>query len=340
MNAEQLGCLCAVVEAGGFTGAARRLFLSRPAVSQQVRALERELDAVLLDRSRRPVQTTETGEAVYHYGIEVLERLAAMREAVDQLKGLRAGRVRLVAGLGTGLYLLPPVIARFQREYAGVRVDLAVEPAAAVFERVQRGGAELGITLGHGVPSTLVTRPLYRDPLVLVVGRGHAWARRGARALPLASLARQPLVGLGGPFARSRALLVEGLAAAGLTPRFELQFDNIEAVKRVVATGEGAAFLFESHVAVEVAAGVLERVAVAGLDLHGEFVAIWRPRQYLSPLVQAFLAFADRTIARQFEDIALARPPARAQRRPQPASPSDTAKAWIASDQQRSTGAS
>src|SRR4051794_37353549 len=120
MNTDQLQCLCAVVEERGFTGAARRLFLSRPAVSQQVHALERELDTVLLDRSRRPVVTTEAGEAVYHYGVEVLERLAAMRDAIEQLKGLRAGRVRLVAGFGTGLYLLPPVIARFQRAYPGV----------------------------------------------------------------------------------------------------------------------------------------------------------------------------------------------------------------------------
>jgi DNA-binding transcriptional LysR family regulator len=309
VNAEQLRCLCAVVEERGFTGAARRLFLSRPAVSQQVRALERELGVVLLDRSRRPVQTTEAGEAVYRYGVEVLERLAALREAVEQLKGLRAGRIRLVAGLGTGQYLLPPVIARFQRHHPGVRVELAVEAAATVFERVLRGTAELGISLGYQVPAGLVSRSLYRDAMVLVVGRGHPWARRGPQPLPLGALALQPLVVLGGPYLLSRRLLLEdALARVGLQPQVELEFDNIEAVKRVVATGEGAAFLFHSHVAAEVAAGILRVVAVAGLEIPVDFVAVWRPRQYLSPLVQEFLRFAESTIALQFQDIALARP--------------------------------
>ncbi len=238
-----------------------------------------------------------------------------MREAIEELKGLRAGHVRLVAGLGTGVYLLPPVIARFQRAFPGMHVELIVEGAAEVFERVQHGGAELGITLGYETPTTLVVRPLYRDALVLVVGRGHPWARRGARPLPADALAHQSLVLLGGPYARSRRLLAEALSQARIAPHVELEFDNPEAVKRVVATGEGAAFLFHSNVAAEVAAGVLQVVPVAGLDLHGDFVAVWRQRQYLSPLVQTFLDFAASTIALQFQDIALARPVTRELRR-------------------------
>ena len=149
---------------------------------------------------------------------------------------------------------------------------------------------------------------------MLVVGREHPWTRRGKKPLPLDLLAHQPPVVLGGAFTRSRQLLVERLRAVGTEPRIGLEFDSPEAVKRVVATGEGAAFLFYSNVAAEVAAGVLRIVAVEGLELHGEFVAMWRPRQYLSPLVQAFLEFADRTIALQFQDIALARPTMRAGR--------------------------
>jgi DNA-binding transcriptional LysR family regulator len=270
------------------------------------------------------VATTEAGRAVYHYSLEVLERLGAMRDAIDELKGLRAGSVRLVAGLGTGVYLLPPVIARFQPAHPGVHVELLVEGAAEVFERVQHGGAELGITLGYETPPTLVARPLYRDALVLVVGRGHPWAHRGGRPIPAEALAHQPLVLLGGPYARSRRLLAEALARAGIAPAVELEFDNPEAVKRVVATGEGAAFLFHSNVAAEVAAGVLQVVPVAGLDLHGDFVAVWRLRQYLSPLVQTFLDFAASTIALQFQDIALARP---ARREPRPRGSSATAAA-------------
>jgi DNA-binding transcriptional LysR family regulator len=297
MNTDQSRCFCAVVEQGSSTRAARQLFLSQPAVSQQVQALEKAYGIGLLDRSRRPLSPTEAGEVVYHYGVELLERVAAISDAVDQLKGLSADRVTIAAGLGAGRYVLPPVIAQFQRERPGVRVELAIEAAAQVFEHVLRGTVDLGITLGHAVPPDLVARPLYYDDVVLVVGRTHPWARRGDRPLPLALLAQQPLIVMPGGFRRARLWLEEQLRAAGVEPRVGLEFDTPEPIKRVVASGEGAALLFRVNVAPEVAAGWLRVVPIEGLALRGEFVTVWRPRQHLSPAVQEFVRFARAAIA-------------------------------------------
>lgn len=298
MNIEQIRCFCTVVEQGSFTRAGRHLFLSQPAVSQQVRALENALGVELLDRSRRPLMPTQVGESVYRYGVELLQRVAAIQDVVGQYKGLRAGRVTIAAGVVVGHYVLPGVIARFRSQQPGVRVELTIKPAARVFEDVLRGTVEFGITLGYHVPTGLVTRLLYQDELVLVVGREHPWSRRAAHPLSLQLLALQPLLALRGPFVRARQLYEERLRAAGVEPVVDLELDSTESVKQAVATGYGAAFLFRSSIAAELAAGWLHVVAIEGPPLCGDFVVAWRERQHLSPAALAFLQFTEEIIRR------------------------------------------
>ena len=291
MNTDQVRCFCAVVDQGSVTGAARWLYLSQPAVSQQVQALEQTLGLALLDRSRRPLTPTEAGAAVYHYGVELLERVAAIHNAVDQLKGLHGGRVALAAGIGPGEYVLPPLVARFRRQYPEVRVQLTVVPTPQVFEQTLRGTVDLGIGLRYHVPDGLVARVLYREDIVLVVGPRHHWARRGRQPLPLGLLAGQPLVAPGAHSVRVRQYYEERLREVGVEPVVTMEFDTPEAVKRVVAAGEGVAFLSRSNVAAEVAAGLLRIVPLEGWDLYAEFVVVRRPRQYLAPAATALLDF-------------------------------------------------
>src|SRR4051812_10491921 len=298
MNTDQVRCFCAVVEQGSITGAARRLFLSQPAVSQQVQALEHTLGLVLLDRSRRPLTPTEAGDAVYHNGVGLLERVAAIHNAVDQLKGLHGGRVALAAGIGPGQYVLPPLVARFRRHYPEVRIELSVVPTPQAFEQTLRGTVDLGVGLRYRVPDGLVARLLYRDEIVLVVGPGHHWARRGPQPLPLGLLASQPLVAPGARSVRARQYYEERLRAVGIEPVVTMEFETPEAVKQVVAAGEGVAFLSRSNVAAEVAAGLLKVVPVEGWDLYAEFVTVRRPRQYLSPAAKALLDFLRAEIER------------------------------------------
>ena len=132
---------------------------------------------------------------------------------------------------------------------------------------------------------------LYHDEILLVVGPHHHWTRRGRQPLPLSLLAGQPLVAPGAHSVRVRQYYEERLRAMGVEPVITLEFDTPEAVKRVVAAGEGVAFLSRSNVATELVAGVLKAVPVEGWELYAEFVTVQRPRQYLSPAAKAFLDF-------------------------------------------------
>lgn len=291
MNTDQVRCFCMVVEHGGFRRAAQHLFLSQSAVSQQVQALEHVLGVALLDRSRRPPRPTEAGEAVYQLGKDLLERVAAIHNAVDQLKGLHGGRVSVAAGIGPGQYVLPPLIARFRRLYPEVRIELTVVPTPQVFEQTLRGAVDLGIGLRYHVPQGLEATTLYRDQIVLVVGPRHPWARLGRRPLPLTLLAGQSLIAPGAHSVRVRQYYEERLRSMGIEPLIRLEFDTPEAVKRVVAAGEGIAFLSRSNVATELEAGILKVVPIEDWDVYAEFVLVQRPRQYLSPAMKAFLDF-------------------------------------------------
>ncbi|MBI4493933.1 MAG: LysR family transcriptional regulator [Chloroflexi bacterium] len=289
MYLEQFRSFCAVVDHGSYTRAARQLHLTQPAVSQHVRSLELAFGLPLLERLGGRVQPTEAGALVYRHGVDILVQVDALRGELAALRGLSGGQVVLGAGPAPGNYVLPQVVARFRRRHPGLRVELRVDTAPRIFEQVLRGTVDFAVVVGVQMPHGLATEPLYRDPLVLVVAPEHPILRRWPRAMPRAALASLPLVVLSQETTVTRRLCDEWLREAGIEPRIEMEFESMEPIKRVVANGMGAGFVFYSSVALEVAAGRLKVLDVAGPPLFGQFVLARRVRQHLAPAAQAFL---------------------------------------------------
>ena len=274
MELRQLEYLVAVAEEASFTRAAGRVHISQSGVSAQIRRLEHELGATLIDRSARAARLTDAGAAALPHARAALSAAAALRQSVDEVTGLLTGR--LVVGMVTACTVtgLFDALAGFRRAHPGVSLALVEDDSAALAGRVRSGTADLALIGAAGrLPADMAALPVVTEGLAVAVPPGHPLlAARGP--VPVASLAGYPVVCL--PAGTGiRAALDEACAAQGVTLDVALEASAPGAVADLAARGLGVAVLSESMAAAH--SGRLRRRPVSGPGATAQLALIWRP---------------------------------------------------------------
>ncbi len=291
IEARHLRVLRAVARTGSFSAAARELGCTQPAVSQQMKALEKVVQLPLVVRSGRGMQLSEAGQVLLKHATGILAGLSAAEDEVAAIAGLRAGRVRLVSFPTASSTLVPPAVAQLRGAHPGVRVSLVEAEPPQALELLRGGECEIALAFRYpGVPafaavpahgatraaraeavlaaaetaaagdwSDLVVRPLLEDPLVGLLPAGHRLAECAERPVDLAELAGEQWIA-GCP--QCRGHLVELCAGAGFEPRIDFATDDYPAVVGLVAAGLGVAVL------PRLALTAVRRDAVAAVTLH------------------------------------------------------------------------
>ncbi|HOE66166.1 MAG TPA: LysR family transcriptional regulator [Candidatus Hydrogenedentes bacterium] len=281
MRYESIRHFCAVLEEGSFRKAAQRLRCSQPAVSQQVKLLERELGHVLLER--RTCQPTPAGQLLYARARHISAELDGLVRELHDFDESLSGELRVGTSDTTAMYVLPPVVRAFSRAMPGVHLALAHRSSEAIAEQVHQGELDLGIVTLPVSQTDLVQQELLRQRLVLVTPQKHPLAKRSKVGLRL--LEGEPLLLLQ-PQTRTGALLRECFRQSAFEPRVALDSGSFEVIKRYVAEGVGLAFLPE--MAVTPSDKRLATVVVAGLPtLH--IAAVTRHSAYRTKAAGLFL---------------------------------------------------
>src|SRR5574337_801592 len=266
MDTRQLAAFCAVVERRSFSQAAERLGVTQPAVSLQVRALEKRLDTQLLDRSGRRVEPTEAGWKLYRGA----QRMLALEEQVVSAvvtsgEGELTGELVLGASTGPAAIVVPVLLGEFQRESPGVRVFLTVSDTHTVVERVAARELELGIVGSSRRHRGVRFEPFFFDEVILVCPPGH---RLAGRTVTLEELRDESLIlmqeGAGVRQIVEDALRRQGVRRRDLDVRLDLGLQ--ESVRRAVEAGYGVTFISRSAVEPDLAAGTLVEARVEGLE--------------------------------------------------------------------------
>lgn len=250
IEARHLRVLRAVARTGSYSAAARELGCTQPAVSQQMKALEKSVATPLVVRSGRGMQLSEAGKVLLKHASGILAGLSAAEEEVAAITGLRTGRVRLVSFPSASSTLVPPAVARLRAAHPGVRVSLVEAEPPESLGMLRAGECEVALAFRYpGAPgggdatdwSDLVVRPLLDDPLVGLLPGSHPLAGRDdRRPVELAELAGEQWIA-GCP--QCRGHLVELCDAAGFEPRIDFATDDYPAVVGLVAAGLGVAVL-------------------------------------------------------------------------------------------------
>jgi DNA-binding transcriptional LysR family regulator len=259
-------------------------------VSQHVAALEEELGAQLLERSRNGATLTEAGKILRRHARQALADLKHAKEAIRRARGLETATLRVAASTIPGGYLVPPVLAQLCERSPGLAVVLRQGDSRETAERVAGREAEVGVVGSRFDDRGMTYAPVGGDEIRLTVPRGHPWGARGSVAP--SELANEPFVGREAGSGTARTV-AEALAAAGLPAgslKVRAHMGSSEAVKAAVQTGLGVAFLSDAATRREVDRGDLALVEVAGLRIARPFYLVKRAGSQLSPAAEAFWA--------------------------------------------------
>jgi len=241
MEFATLKAFVAVAETGSFSLAAERLFLTQPAVSKRIAALESELDARLFDRIGRTVTLTEGGHALLPRAQKLLVELEDSIRAISSLSGEIRGTLCFATSHHIGLHRLPPTLKRYTLAYPQVRLDIQFMDSEAACVAVEHGDLELGIvTLPPAPSSKLTTKVVWQDPLGIVVSHNHPLAEKAD--VTLNELAQHVAV-LPATNTYTRQIAEQAFSRLGLSLEVALSTNYLETIKMLVSVGIGWSLL-------------------------------------------------------------------------------------------------
>jgi DNA-binding transcriptional LysR family regulator len=293
MDTRQLAAFCAVVERKSFSQAAERLGVTQPAVSLQVRSLEKRLGRKLLDRSGRRVEPTEAGLALYRGA----QRLLALEDQLlEELEagedGELGGTLEVGASTGPGSTVVPVLLGEFQRQNPSVAISLSISDTQTVVDRVADRELELGVVGAARRHRGVVFEPFFRDEVVLACPPDHRFA---GRTVTLDDLREEPLIVMQ-EGAGVRQVIEDELRRAGtrlrdLEPKLELGLQ--ESARSAVAAGYGVTFISRAAIEADLAAGTLAVARVKGLDPARQISLVRAAGRSPTRAAEAFVAFAE-----------------------------------------------
>lgn len=292
MDTRQLAAFCAVVDRKSFSHAAERLGVTQPAVSLQIRALEKRLGRQLLDRSGRRVEPTEAGRRLYRSA----QRLLAVEEQLlaDVGGGEEAalsGTLDIGASTGPGGTVLPQILCDFQERHPEVHVALSVSDTQRVIERVAARELELGVVGAARRHRGVIFDPFFRDEVVLAVPPSHRFA---GKTISLAQLREETLIVMQ-EGAGVRQVIEDALRGSGVRLRelnVQLELGLQESVRSAVLAGYGVTFISRSAIEADLAAGTLAVARVRGLEPSRQISLVRATGRAETRIASAFVAFA------------------------------------------------
>ncbi|WP_315928677.1 LysR substrate-binding domain-containing protein [Mesorhizobium sp. SP-1A] len=283
MRYVQLRAFHYVAISGGFSRAAEELYLTQPAISDQVRKLEEEYDILLFNRQRKQVTLTPAGEKLLAITRRMFDTESQALELLSESRALRAGTLRIMADAA---HHLLHILGEFRERYPGVKVTIHAGNTETVIESLYSYDADIGV-LGE-VPAGRdfeIVR-LNSTPIVAFAARNHPMA--GCATVSFDELAGLPLV-MRERGSKTRRKLEEGAAKAGVELKYAIEAEGREAVREIVASGAGVGFVSEAEFGEDAR---LAKIPIAGPPMLMDEALICLTERSRAKTMRAFLDIA------------------------------------------------
>jgi DNA-binding transcriptional LysR family regulator len=265
----------AVAENSSFRKAGEELYLTQPAVTQQIKALEEDLGVQLFDRTGTHVELTSAGSLLLRYVRQIDKLLGRAEQDIAALDGNCGGELHLGVSTTISQYVLPRMLREFRKEHPKIRLSVQSGNTQHIVEALVDQQVSLGLIEGPAHRRDVKTEPFLDDELVLIVPGSHEWADQSS--VSCEDLIDAPLLmrerGSGSRRVIESALVAGGLKLKSLSVTMDL--DSTEAIKSAVESGLGVGFVSRWAIANEVRLGLLKIVAVAGLHVLRKFTLVY-----------------------------------------------------------------
>lgn len=286
MQIESFKIFCDLAETESFTKAAQISGVTQSAVSQQISSLERHLNSLLIERSKKKFRLTREGHILYKHGKQIIHTYESLLSKLQEIKKIVSGIIRVSTIYSIGLHDLPPYLKKFLKVHQTVNVHVEYQRANQVYESVLANVVDLGLVAYPSKDSRLEVVPLRQERCVLIVHPGHPLGR--VKSVKLEAIQDQKFIGFE-PDIPTRKAIDKILRENGVSVNHVMEFDNIETVKRAVEIDAGISVVPEGTVALEVAKQTLTAITFSDVEICRPLAVIYKKDKVLSPAMKHFI---------------------------------------------------
>lgn len=286
MHVENFKIFSDLVESQSFSRAAKLNGITQSAVSQQLRAMEKHFNVLIVDRSQKQFRLTREGSKLYDSAKELLHMYDKLMSELQEMKKVISGTIHISTIYSIGLHELPPYVKTFLQDYPTVNVRVEYRRSNLVYEDVLHNAVDLGLVAYPNKIRQLEVIPFIEDQLVAITSPNHPLAEQ--KSVTLEDMASQKFIGFDQDIPTRKATdHVFREAKLDVIPVME--FDNIETVKRAVEIDAGVAIVPSSTVKQEVKQGLLVSIPIDGVQLTRPLAIIHRKGRVLTPAMKKLI---------------------------------------------------
>lgn len=283
----QLSVFEAVARLGSFTRAAEELYMAQPTVSVQIKKLGESIGLPLFEQVGRKTHLTDAGRLLYATCEEMFAALTRVEDRFADLRGLKAGRLRLAVST-TGKYFAPRMLAAFVQKHPGVDVALQIHNRQALIERLNNNADDLYIFANPPQDIDVVTQMILPNPLVAYANANHPLARE--RRIPFARFAAEPFL-IREPGSGTRMIVQQIFDQHGVKPNIRMELGSNEAIKQAILAGLGVSIMSRYNLGLDTENDRLATLDVKGLPIEGHWYFVYPVGKQPTLVAQSFMEF-------------------------------------------------
>lgn len=286
MHIENLKIFSDLVESQSFSKAAKLNGITQSAVSQQLRAMEKHFNALIVDRSQKQFHLTREGAKLYESSKELLHLYDKLMSELQEMKKVISGTIHISTIYSIGLHELPPYVKEFLQEYPDVNVRVEYRRANMVYEDILHNAVDFGLVAYPQKVRQLEVIPFQEDQLIVICAPNSSLSKQ--KTIDLKELEKYKFIGFDQDIPTRKATdQIFRDNKLDIDPVME--FDNIETVKRAVEIDAGVAIVPSTTVLQEVKQGLLSSVQIRGKKLSRPLAIVHRKGRVLTPAMKKFV---------------------------------------------------
>lgn len=286
MHVENFKIFADLVESESFSRSAKLNGITQSAVSQQLRAMEKHFNVLIVDRSQKQFRLTREGQKIYKSSKEMLYLYDKLNSELQEMKKVISGTIHISTVYSIGLHELPPYVKAFIGKFPDVNIRIEYRRANMVYEDILSNSIDLGLVAYPQKHKQLEILPFHDDVLILVVSPNHPLAN--CEDTSLEALSQEKFIGFE-PDIPTRKATDRIFREANIGSEPIMEFDNVETVKRAVEIDAGIAILPKTTVVREEAMGLLKVIPFKDKVYKRPLALIHRKGRVLTPAMKKLI---------------------------------------------------
>lgn len=289
---QQMEALIALVKEGSFSRAAKKMLLTQPALTKNIKNVEDALGVIVVNRSTDGISLTPEGKILYNYAGRIIKLRDEAKIKIARLSDNTGGNIYVSASTIPATYILPGALSEFKKIHPDIRIYIKTADSEEAMNMLLDKEVEIGCIGKKPANKKLVAEPLWKDRLILAVPKGHRFCK--SKSIRLPELLNEPFV-IREKGSATRELFESCIKELNSTNLSELnicgELGCAEAIKEAVIAGMGVSVISIHSIRRELAADLLFEVPIAGLKMERNFYLIYPRRNDFRPSHKIFMAF-------------------------------------------------